>query len=98
MKSLLLSIVLCFVVWVGLNAQDKLVNPLSKKMAFVELEEDFSAFQRKVTQLNLKKANKDLLAEEYSNLIDRMDAVFHTTHLNPKVYISATKPSTQKNH
>mgnify|MGYP001598088391 CR=1 FL=1 len=98
MKSLLLSIVLNFMVCGGLNAQDKLVNPLSKKLILVELEEDFSAFQRKVTQLNLKKANKALLAEEYSDLIDRMDTMFHTTQPNSKVYISAAKLDTKKSH
>lgn len=98
MKSFLLSIVFLTSLFSGLNAQDKAVNPLSSKMVLVELEEDFSAFQKKISQLNLKKANKAQLAEEYSDLIDRMDSMFHTSRSNAKVHISAARPEAQKNH
>ncbi|HKK75404.1 MAG TPA: hypothetical protein VJ953_10050 [Saprospiraceae bacterium] len=98
MKSFLLSIVFLTSLFSGLNAQDKAVNPLSSKMVLVELEEDFSAFQKKISQLNLKKANKTQLADEYSDLIDRIDAQFHTTQVKNEVQFVASKPGNKKNH
>lgn len=99
MKSLLLSIIFLTSMLSGLNAQDKLVNPLSTKLQLVELEEDFRAFHKKVSQLNIKKANKTALAEEYSQLIDRMDAHFHTVKKGKTMpNFSAMTRHAQKGH
>lgn len=98
MKSLLLSIVFFFSLFSGSNAQDHPVSPLSRMLLLVELKEDFSAFQQKVAQLNLKKADKHLLAEEYSDLIDRMDAQLHAPKTKTEVQISAMKSSVRRNH
>jgi iron-sulfur cluster repair protein YtfE (RIC family) len=78
MKSYLLILVFFLSICCGLSAQDKPVALLDQKQVIAELEHDFKAFQKKLTQIYITPTSKHVLAEEYSDLIDRIDAQFHT--------------------
>lgn len=98
MKSYLLSVILVFCFCLGLNAQNDPVPTIAQKLVLAELKHDFSAFQHKLTLINLDKTNEAVLAEEYSDLIDRMDAQFHTPKVQKTEVINAMVKSDQHNN
>lgn len=78
MKRHLLIFGLLLATCLPLTAQVNPVQPLARKLILVEFTQDFQAFTNKVTNLKVTKKNKAALAAEYSDLIDRMDEIFHS--------------------
>ena len=74
----------------SLSAQTDPVKPLNKKAEVVQLQKDFNAFSKKISTTKVTKYNRAQLANEYSDLIDRIDQQFHT----PKSKIKADIPIT----
>ncbi len=78
MKRHLLIFVMLLATCLPLTAQLTPVQPLARKLIIAELKQDFRDFNRKVANMNINKNNQNVLAAEYSDLIDRMDEVFHS--------------------
>lgn len=89
MKRHLLIFVMLLATCLPLTAQLTPVQPLARKLIIAELKQDFRDFSRKVATMNLHKSNKAALAAEYSDLIDRMDEVFHNSQPMQKTNVQA---------
>ena len=77
------------------------VKPLQKKVVVAKLESDFKAFSKKIAVMNFSKSAKAKLANDYSDLIDRIDQQFHSPRVqknNDRTVSSMKSSKTRIDH
>lgn len=99
MKRITITSLLLLGMLSTISAQIKPIDPIPQKKVILEFQMDFHRFIKKTDTMPMNEKNKIRLADKYSDLIDRMDGIFHTPKVpnqNKAVQLSQASTSNHK--
>ena len=98
MKRIIITSLLLIGMISSIHAQIQPIEPITQKEIIIEFQKDFHQFIKKLDTMPVNKKNKIRLSDEYSDLIDRMDHIFHTpkTTTNKDLQLSQASVAKRK--